>query len=85
MSYFEPWNGKMNIQHTKHFDYPECYRWRRIFAWLPKKTISGKIVWLKLIYKQHYYIATPWVGQNYHMWPKVEYGDLFDILKENNE
>lgn len=69
----------------RHFDYPDCHRWERTFAWLPKKTISNKIVWLRTVYKQHYYYGTPWVGQNYHMWSKVEYGELFDVLKDNYE
>jgi hypothetical protein len=66
----------------KHFDYPDCYHWRKTFAWLPVRTVSDKLVWLRTIYKQKYYYATPWAGQNYHMWLEVEYGDLFDVLKD---
>ena len=72
--------------HGKHFDgYPNCYRWTRTFAWLPKKTISNNIVWLRRIYKQRFYTALgPPIGQSFHMEPFVEYGELFDILKEDH-
>ena len=64
------------------FDGADCYRWRLVFAWLPVKTISGKIVWLRKIYKQRFWAV--W-GTGFHMEPEVEYADLFEILSENYE
>jgi hypothetical protein len=66
----------------RHFDGPDCYRWRRTFAWFPVWTVSNKLVWWKTVYKQRYYTSFgPPIGQNFHMEPMVEYGDLFDVLK----
>ena len=55
----------------------DCYPWRPVFAWLPVKTIHGKYVWFKKIYKRKYWAV--W-GASFHMEPIVEYGELFDIL-----
>ena len=67
----------------KHFEYLNCHTWQKTFAWLPKKTVSGKRVWLKTLYKQRYYTAHgPGIGYNFHMELEVEYGELFDILKD---
>jgi hypothetical protein len=59
------------------FDGPDCYEWREVFAWLPVKTISGKIVWWNRVYKQRYWAV--W-GTSFHMEPHVEYAELFEIL-----
>lgn len=58
---------------------PDCYPWRKVFAWLPVKTISGRYVWLRSIYKQKYWAV--W-GNGFHYEPLVEYAELFDILAE---
>ena len=55
----------------------DCYPWRETFAWLPVKTISGRRVWLKKIYKQKFWAV--W-GHRFHMSPVVEYAELFDML-----
>jgi hypothetical protein len=55
----------------------DCYRWREVYAWWPVKTISGKYIWGRKIYKQRYWAV--W-GQGFHMEPHVEYAELFDIL-----
>jgi len=57
----------------------DCYRWRKTFAVWPVKTVSGKYVWLKRVYKQRCWVV--W-GEGFHMEPHVEYGELFDILAE---
>lgn len=64
------------------YDGPDCYRWRKTFALWPVKTISGKRIWLKPIYKQRFWVV--W-GTGFHMEPHVEYGELFDILAETND
>lgn len=69
----------------RHFDYPNCYQWQCHFAWLPRRTVSGRWIWLRRVYQRRYYTALgPPIGQNFHMEPVVEYGDVFDILKDNH-
>lgn len=76
------WNlDNRTVQITERiFDGADCYSWREVFAWLPKKTVSGKIVWMKRIYKQRFWAV--W-GSGFHMEPETEYAELFDILKED--
>lgn len=62
------------------YDGADCYRWRKYFAWFPVKTISGKYVWGKKIYKQRCWVV--W-GTGFHMEPHVEYAELFDILDQS--
>ena len=61
------------------FNGPDCYPWREVYAWLPVRTISGKIVWGQKIYKQRFWAV--W-GTGFHMEPQVEYAELFEILKD---
>jgi len=60
----------------------DCYPWMEVFAWLPIKTIGGKRIWLRKVYKRKFWAV--W-GNGFHMEPEVEYGELFDVLKSNNE
>lgn len=55
----------------------DCYTWMEVFAYLPVKTITGKYVWLRKIYKRRFWAV--W-GNGFHMEPGVEYGTLFDVL-----
>ncbi len=64
----------------KIFDGADCYRWRKTWAIWPVKTISGKRVWLKTVYKHKYWAV--W-GTGFHMEPQVEYAELFDVLTYN--
>ena len=61
---------------------PDCYHWREVFAWWPIKTINGRYVWLKKVYKQRYWAV---LGAGFHMEPHVEYAELFDILMGDHE
>lgn len=63
------------------WDGPDCYPWREVFAILPTRTISGKIVWLRKIYKRRFWVV--W-NTGFHMEPHVEYADLFDVLAETD-
>lgn len=65
----------------KIYNGPDCYPWREVFAFLPVKTITGKYVWLRKIYKQKYWAV--W-GTGFHMEPHVEYAELFEILNGSN-
>ena len=55
------------------------HEWEPWFAWRPVK-IHGRRVWLKPIYRRC-------INTYYDMddWLKWEYGDLFDVLKDNYE
>lgn len=66
---------------TRLFNGPDCYRWRKTFAYLPVKTVRGKYVWLRTVYKQKYWAV--W-GTGFHMEPEVEYAELFDVLIDDN-
>ena len=56
----------------------DCYPWHEVFAWLPIKTISGKIVWGKKLYKRKVWVV--W-GTGFHMEPEVQYATAFDLIK----
>lgn len=60
------------------YDGVDSYPWRETFAFLPVKTITGKYVWLRKVYKRKFWIV--WGQTGFHMEPEVEYGDLFDVL-----
>lgn len=62
-------------------DGADCYPWRKTFALWPVKTISGKYVWMRTVYKQKFWAV--W-GRGFHMEPEVEYAELFDILKSDH-
>lgn len=70
----------MEITQRIH-DGPDCYPWRQVFALWPVLTISGRRVWLQKIYKRKFWVV--W-GRGFHMEPHVEYGDMFDILQDEN-
>ena len=73
------WNlefAKMEITQRIH-NGADCYPLREVFAFWPVKTIKGKYVWLRKIYKQRFWVV--W-GTGFHMEPHVEYAELFDIL-----
>ena len=36
---------------------PDCYPWTKVYAWLPVKTITGKYVWRKEIYKRKIWVT----------------------------
>jgi len=63
------------------FDGPDCYHWREVFALFPVKTISGKYVWFRKVYKRKFWAV--W-GTGFHMEPTVEYAELFDLLIYND-
>ena len=70
----------MEITQQIH-DGPDCYPWRPVFAFWPVKTISGKYVWLRRVYKRRFWVV--W-GRGFHMEPTVEYGELFDVLTQDH-
>lgn len=55
----------------------DCYPWREVFALWPVKTVSGKIVFCKRVYKRKVWVV--W-GRGFHMEPEVQYATIFEIL-----
>ena len=76
------WNiDNRNMEITSRiYDGCDCYPWREVFALWPVQTVSGKYVWLRKIYKRKFWVV--W-GKGFHMAPQVEYGTLFDMLKDD--
>lgn len=54
------------------------HNWWRSFALLPCKTLSGKWVWMEMVYKR-----VVWRYTGVHIEPFTEYGTLFDVIKHN--
>lgn len=71
----------MEITQRIH-DGADCYPWRKTFAVWPVKTVGGKYVWFRRIYKRKFWVV--W-GTGFHMEPHVEYAELFEILKHGEE
>ena len=63
-------------------DGADCYPWREVFAWWPVKTITGRGVWWRKIYKRRIWIV--W-GTGFHMEPEVQYATAFDLLTVEDE
>jgi hypothetical protein len=60
------------------YDGCDCYPWREVFAIFPVKTVSGKYIWFRKIYKRKFWVV--W-GNSFHMEPEIEYAELTDVLK----
>jgi len=56
----------------------DCLPWHEVFAWWPVKTISGKRVWWKKVFKRRVWVV--WGQANFHMEPHVEYATAFDLI-----
>jgi len=57
-----------------------CYPWREVYAWWPVKTVSGRRVWGRKIFKRRVWVV--W-GTGFHMEPETQYAELFDILSDD--
>lgn len=79
------WNpspGTVYMEKTIIEDGADCYPWRKVYAWWPVKTITGKRVWRQTVYKRRVWIV--W-GTGFHMEPEVQYATMFEILANDNE
>lgn len=74
---FNPAPGHKYMEQTIIKDGADCYPWREVFAWWPRKTITGKKVWWEKVYKRKVWVV--W-GTGFHMEPAVQYATLFEIL-----
>jgi len=59
----------------------DCYPWHEVYAWWPVKTIAGKYVWGRRIYKRKVWLV--W-GGSFHMEPETQYAEFFEILKDGD-
>lgn len=53
-------------------------QWKSWFAWRPVR-VRGQWIWLKKIYRK----AMPKTYVNHDDWTTYEYGDIFDVLKND--
>lgn len=60
----------------------DCYPWHEVYAWLPVRTIGGKIVWREKVLKRKVWVV--W-GVGFHMEPEVEYATFFEVLIDSEE
>ncbi len=60
----------------------DCYPWHEVFAWLPVRTVSGKQVWGKKVFKRKVWVV--W-GTGFHMEPLTQYATAFDLLTYKDE
>lgn len=63
-------------------DGADCYPWREVFAVWPVKTITGKRVWWKKVYKRK--VWKVW-GTGFHMEPEVQYATVFDMIDNKDD
>lgn len=82
------WNIELQGYKKRKMEYTiitngcDCYPWHEIFAWLPIKTVTGKRVWWKKLYKRKVWVV--W-GTGFHMEPEVQYATAFDLLTYNGK
>ena len=63
-------------------DGADCYPWHEVYAWWPVKTVSGKYVWRKTIWKRKVWVV--W-GTGFHMEPHVQYATDFELLMNQDD
>ena len=81
--YYLRWGDKRKkLDYTIITDGADCYPWREVYAWWPRRTISGRRVWLEKIFKRKIWVI--W-GTGFHMEPEVEYATLFDLLSQQGQ
>lgn len=79
---FNPAPGMKYMEMTIIKDGADCYPWREVFAWWPRKTITGKKVWWEKVYKRKVWIV--W-GTGFHMEPAVQYATVFEVLTHGDK
>ena len=73
--------ASMKMEYTIIENGADCYPWHEYFALLPRKTVTGKRIWLEKAYKRKVWVV--W-GTGFHMEPMVQYGTAFDLLVYDN-
>jgi hypothetical protein len=72
----------ISMEYTIVTDGADCYPWREVYAWWPRKTVSGQRVWLEKVFKRKVWVI--W-GTGFHMEPEVEFATLFDLLSQQGQ
>ena len=76
------WNIDIRkMDYTIITDGADCYPWHEVFALWPVKTINGKYIWWKRVYKRKVWVV--W-GTGFHMEPEVQYATVFDMIENEN-
>jgi hypothetical protein len=57
---------------------PDCFPWTKCFVILPRRSITGKLLFFKWVYKRKVWII--W-GRGFHTVPEVQYANIFEILE----
>lgn len=70
------------MEYTIITDGCDCYPWHEVYAWWPVKTITGKNIWGKRVFKRKIWLA--W-GTGFHMEPAVQYATAFDLIEAHDE
>jgi len=72
--------GRTFMEYTIITDGADCYPWREVYAWWPRRTITGQTVWLEKVFKRRVWVV--W-GTGFHMEPEVEFATLFDLISHD--
>jgi hypothetical protein len=56
----------------------DCYPWMKYFAFMPRKTITGRRIFWESAFKRKVWVV--W-GSGFHMEPAVQYATLFDLIE----
>ena len=61
---------------------PRYTKWRKVFAWTPRKLGNGKTVWLKYIYKRNVIVdwMPPQVPAKKHF--QTQYTDINGVIRD---
>jgi hypothetical protein len=79
------WNpspGKVYMEYSIIENGCDCYPWTEYFAFLPRKTVTGKRIFWQKAYKRKVWVV--W-GTGFHMEPHVQYATAFDLLVYDNK
>ena len=76
-----PSPGYTGLKYSIITDGADCYPWREVFALWPVKTINGKYIWWKKVFKRKVWVV--W-GTGFHMEPETQYATAFDLLENPN-
>ena len=68
---------KRKMEYTIITNGVDCYPWHEVYAWWPVKTINGRSIWLKKVFKRRVWVV--W-GTGFHMEPETQYATAFDLL-----
>ena len=61
-------------------DGADCYPWTEYFAIIPRKTVTGKIIFWEKAYWRRVWVV--W-GTGFHMEPETQYATLFDLIEND--